>query len=328
MLKRKIKTNYHRASYGKLSRLPSHRRRSKGPYILGLAVILGISLYFFGPWSDVSGPKPGGNILSQEEKEKEKEPAPVPKKEPAALMAELETYLSQQVGTYGYTVIELDDGRQFGKRDGVYYTAASSIKVAIFAYLYDRIEAGAISPETSLTYTGADYEGGTGSLQADPVGSKYKISYLAERMIKVSDNVATNILIRHLGRTNIQNYLNTQGLAEIKMATNDVTPRSMAKLLKLIHNETLLNAANKKILLGYMEDSITPERLVAGVPKTVSVSHKIGSWSGAMSDIGIVFAENRPYAIAVYSEGVAWGAVTDAVIAKISQSVYNFETSF
>jgi beta-lactamase class A len=147
-------------------------------------------------------------------------------------------------------------------------------------------------------------------------------------MIKVSDNVATNILIRYLGRTNIQNYLNSQGLSEIKMVTNDVTPRSMAKLLKLIYQEELLNSASKELLFGYMKNSITPERLVAGVPKTVPVAHKIGSWSGAMSDIGIVFAENRPYAISVYTEGVAWGAATDAVIAGISKKIYEFEISF
>jgi beta-lactamase class A len=244
------------------------------------------------------------------------------------MLADLEAYLGQQTGTYGYTVIELDDGREFGRRDSTYYTAASSIKVAIFVYLYHQIEAGAVNPETRLTYISADYETGTGSLLADPVGSKYKVSYLAERMIKVSDNVATNILIRYLGRTNIQNYLNNQGLAEIQMVTNDVTPRAMAKLLKRIYDEELLTSKNTELLFGYMKGSLTPERLVAGVPKTVEVAHKIGSWSGAISDIGIVFANSRPYAIAVYSEGVAWGAVTDAVIAGINRKVYEFEQSF
>lgn len=260
--------------------------------------------------------------------EEQKEPEPKPKEPIDKIIADLEAYLGAQVGTYGYTVIELDDGRQFGKRDETYYTAASSIKVAIFAYLYHQIEAGAVNPETKVTYIGADYESGTGSLQAEPVGSKFKISYLAERMIKVSDNVATNMLIRTLGRTNIQNYLNNQGLAEVKMATNDVTPRAMAKLLQLIYDEKILSASSKEILFDYMKKSITPERLVAGVPKTVPIAHKIGSWSGAISDIGIVFAENRPYAISVYTEGVAWGAGTDAVIAGLSRKVYEYERTF
>lgn len=322
------KVSHIRNSRGRVVRR-SYGHKKKAPYIFILMLILGISLYFFGPWKEsivFNGNGITGNEADNEEAQKE--PEPVPKKDTVALVAEIEAYLGQQIGTYGYTVIELDDEREFGKRDTTYYTAASSIKVAIFTYLYHQIESGAVNPDTKLTYTSADYEGGTGSLVADPIGSKYKISYLAERMIKVSDNVATNILIRYLGRTNIQNYLNNQGLPEIKMATNDVTPRSMAKLLKLIYQDKLLNSASKELLLGYMKNSITPERLVAGVPKTVEVAHKIGSWSGAMSDIGIVFAENRAYAISVYTEGVAWGAATDAVIAGISRKVYDFEQSF
>jgi beta-lactamase class A len=297
-------------------------RHSRWIYILIVISIAATSIYLWGPWTGASDDKsPVAEILKEE-------PKPKPKTDTAIIIGEMEAYLGQQTGTYGYTVIELDDGREFGKRDETYYTAASSIKVAIFAYLYHQIESGAVSPETKLTYIGADYETGTGSLQADPVGSKYKISYLAERMIKVSDNVATNILIRYLGRSNIQKYLDSQGLAEVKMATNDVTPRSMARLLQGIYNEELLSKPSKDLLFEYMKNSITPERLAAGVPKTVEVAHKIGSWSGAISDIGIVFADNRPYAISVYSEGVAWGATTDAVIAGINRKVYEFEQSF
>lgn len=313
----------------KLANPRRHRRRSKWPYIVALVLILGTSFYLFGYLKDDQT----SDAQSTTEKaidflKGEPEPEPVVKKDTSEIITTLESYLVQQKGTYGYTVIELDDGRQFGKRDSTYYTAASSIKVAIFTYLYHQIEAGKINPNTKVTYLSSDYETGTGSLQSTPIGSKYQISYLAERMIVVSDNVATNMLVRTLGRTNIQNYLNSVGLAEVKMVTNDVTPRGMAKLLKLIYNGELLDANSKELLISYMKKSITPERLVAGVPSGVEVAHKIGSWSGAMSDIGIVFADNRAYAIAVYSDGVAWGATTDAVIAGISKRVYDFEASF
>lgn len=258
-----------------------------------------------------------------------KEPEAAIKKDPAQLKTEIETYLEGQVGTYGYHVVELDDGgRSFGARDDTYYTAASTVKVAVFAYLYNQIESGKINPDTVWAYTGADYETGTGSLQNDAVGTRYKVSFLAERMIMNSDNVATNILMRNLGRTNIQNYLNKNALAEVNVVSNDVTPRGMAKLLQLIYQGKLISGTNKELLFEYMKNSITPTRLVAGVPAEIEVAHKIGSWSEAISDIGIVFAPKRSYAIAVYSEGVAWGEETDAVIAKISQMVYEFENSF
>jgi beta-lactamase class A len=258
-----------------------------------------------------------------------KDPEPIIKKDPTQLKVGIESYLGQQVGTYGYHIIELDEGgRSFGARDDAYYTAASTVKVAVFAYLYNQIESGKINPDTVWAYTGADYETGTGSLQNDTVGTRYKVSFLAERMIVASDNVATNILMRNLGRTNIQNYLNNNSLTEINLVANDVTPRGMAKLLQLIHQGKLISSTNKDLLFEYMKDSITPTRLVAGVPAEIEVAHKIGSWSGAISDIGIVFGPKRDYAIAVFSEGVAWGEETDAVIAGISKRVYEFEKSF
>ncbi len=256
------------------------------------------------------------------------EPQLALKKETEDIVVQIETYLSTQKGTYGYSVLELDDGRSFGKRESTYYTAASTVKVAIATYVYDQIKTGKVSADKLLTYTGADYEQGTGSIQHEKLGTKYKISYLLERMIVVSDNVATNILMRYFGRSNIQNFLDKNGLTECKVSTNDVTPRSMTKLLSLIYNEKLIPSSSKNQLLSYMKKSITETRLVAGVPKEIEVAHKIGSWSGAISDVGIVFTENREYAIAVYSEGVAWGEATDNVIAQISKMIYDFETSF
>ncbi len=305
--------------------LPS-KRRLKWLYVGLFLVAVGLSLYLFGPFTRKEGS--GGVAQKINFIEKEPEPKKVTKLETAGVEAKIDEYLASQTGTYGYSVVELDDGRQFGARDQKYYTAASTIKVAIFSYLYHQIDAGAINPDTKLTYTKADYETGTGSLQAEPIGSHYKVSYLAERMIVVSDNVATNMLVRTLGRSNIQAYLNSVGLTNVKMATNDVTPQGMTKLLQKIYNGEIMADEGTDLLFVYMKKSILPSRLVAGVPNGVPVAHKIGSWSGAMSDIGIVFADNRAYAIAVYSSEVGWGEETDAVIAGISKRVYEYEMSF
>lgn len=256
------------------------------------------------------------------------EEEPTTKKESKALISELEKILANEVGVYGYHVIELDDGRGFGARDKTYYRAASTVKVAIFAYLYNQIEAGKISPETQLIYTATDYEEGTGELQKDEIGSKYSVSFLAKEMIVESDNVATNILIRNLGRANIQKFIESKKIEGVSIVTNQVTPKGMAELLKKIYQGKLISDSNSKLLFDYMKNSIIPSRLVAGVPSGVDVAHKIGTWEDAISDIGVVFAENRPYVIAVFTEGVPWTEEKEATIAKISRKVYEFESSF
>lgn len=250
---------------------------------------------------------------------------PVPK--PDNTLTEIETYLASQDGEYGYWVTEIDSGKEFGNRGDQIYVAASTVKVGIASYVYSQIEAGNISPDKYLTYTSADYEGGTGSLQGSAIGSKFKVSYLLDRMIKVSDNVATNILIRTYGRSNIQNYLNSKGLGEVNMLKNQVTPRVMSKMLYMLESGELIEETNKEELILFMKSSILPTRLVAGVPETIDVAHKIGTQTQAISDIGIVYLSEKPYAIAIYSKLITNVEVAESVIKNISQKIYKYETT-
>lgn len=250
-----------------------------------------------------------------------------PKPKPDVTLAEIEKYLESQVGEYGYSIVEIETGTEYGNRVANSYVAASTVKVAVASYIYSLIEAGQTSPEKILTYTSADYEGGTGSLQAYKIGTKFKVSFLIERMISVSDNVATNILIRSYGRSNIQAFLNKKGFSEIVMVKNTVTPGVMTKLLAAIERGEVIGVENKAELIEYMKGSITPTRLVAGVPTSVEVAHKIGTQSQAISDIGIVYFEGHPYAIAVYSRLITSVPDAEATIKYISKKVYGYEST-
>lgn len=146
-------------------------------------------------------------------------------------------------------------------------------------------------------------------------------------MIVSSDNVATNIITRTYGRSTMQKYIEAAGIKGVDILNNDVSSHGMAVLLQKIYDGELISEKNEKLLFDHMKQSITPTRIVAGVPSEIDVAHKIGSWSGAMSDVAVVFAE-RPYVLTVYTEGVSWGEETDAVIAGISKRIYDFENSF
>lgn len=250
-----------------------------------------------------------------------------PKKNPAELTTKIEDYLANQQGEYGYTIIELDDDEVITNRGDSRYVAASTVKVAVAAYVYKQIELGKIDPEKTLVYTSADYEAGTGSLQASAVGSKFKVSYLLDRMIKVSDNVATNILIRTYGRSNIQAYLNANGLSEINLVKNEVSPTVMAKLLSKIYNTEIVSVASRDALIGLMTGSLDATRIVAGVPTSVKVAHKIGTQVAAISDIGVVYLPDNNYILSVYSKKVVGEVDAKAVIKEISRLVYEYEAS-
>lgn len=272
--------------------------------------------------TDVQKPTVAERVAAQVEKVTA---PPKPKKDPTSTVQKIETYLASQTGEYGYSVTDLETGESYGSRQDYRYIAASTVKVGVAAYVYKQIELGKTSPEKLLTYTSADYETGTGSLQGTPVGSKYKVSYLLERMLKVSDNVATNILFRTYGRSNIQAFLNQNGLTGINLSKNEVSPAVMASLLQQIYDNKIVSASSTDSIFTLMKGSITQTRLVAGVPAGVPVAHKIGTQVAAISDIGIVYLPDRAYAIAVYSKKVPV-IEADGVIKTISKYIYEYES--
>lgn len=243
------------------------------------------------------------------------------------VLVKIEEYLVNQKGEYGYQITEIGNGITYGARYDNRYTAASTIKVPIAAYLFKQIELGKVDPEKKLTFTNADYEEGTGILMAYPVGSTFKISYLAEVMLSKSDNIATNMLLRYLGSSNIQYFLNQNGLPQISVNENTVTPSSMNKILLSIENRQIVNDASATKILGFMTGSLDSARIVAGVPSNISVAHKVGTAAGAVSDIGIVYLGEKKYIISVYSKKVLDEVTPKNVIKNISKMVYSFEST-
>lgn len=77
--------------------------------------------------------------------------------------------------------------------------SASVIKLFILADYYKQVADGEIDPEELYSLEASDIVGGSGALQNLPIGSEHSLETLAQLMIQVSDNTATNVLIERLG---------------------------------------------------------------------------------------------------------------------------------
>lgn len=322
-----LRKNLHTKRY----KVQTKSKNRKLSLLLLLFTFLGIGLVYSvsarnSAKSNMQTETPKQNPIEKIASEVKEVATPKPKKDPEKLITDVEAYLGTQQGEFGYQVIELESGQSFGERQDNRYVAASTVKVGVAAYVYKQIELGKIKPDTLLTYTSADYETGTGSLQGTKIGSRYKVSYLLERMIKVSDNVATNILIRTYGRSNIQAYLNANGLSEITMSKNEVSPAVMARLLEKIYKAEIISESSRDQLVALMTGSLDSTRIVAGVPKSVTVAHKIGTQVATINDIGIVYLPKNNYVLSVYSKKITNETTAKNVIKNISQKVYEYES--
>src|SRR5690606_37321306 len=84
------------------------------------------------------------------------------------------------------------------------FVAASSIKMSIVTQLYNSIAAGDLTLTQTLKYDSrpypeGDYEAGSGIIANEPNGTEFSVGRTAQLAVTISDNCATNMIIRALG---------------------------------------------------------------------------------------------------------------------------------
>ncbi len=106
-------------------------------------------------------------------------------------------------GELGVHVRDLESGARFGWHDDEFWYLASMIKVPVAIELMARVEAGETTLSERLELRQSDYVDGAGATNWAPPGSELTLRQLLESMLIVSDNTATDMLIRYLGLENV-----------------------------------------------------------------------------------------------------------------------------
>ncbi len=234
---------------------------------------------------------------------------------------------SASSGTYGVYVYETDTDIRFGFNEEVSFRAASTVKVPILAALYRELEAGTVDRGDQWTYLATDNETGTGSLQYESIGSQHTVEELAKKMIKESDNVATNMIIRNVGWQKIKDLVSERGHTGLDMANNHTTPKAMTEMLLDVFRADVVTRESRREMLELMTETEFENRLPRDLPEGVRVAHKIGTQVSAIADVGVVFLKGAPFIISVYNKEIGDIAVAEETIGDLAKAVYDFERS-
>lgn len=245
-------------------------------------------------------------------------------------------------GRYGVYFHNLIGNESWGHQEKEPFVAASSIKLGITSYLYEQIASGQVSPDEILKYDNrpyptGDYEAGTGTIQGLPNGSSFTVSETAGLAIRISDNCATNMIIRRLGGIDqINPWLrNISGIVDYREKVSYLNyggqaqsgrHRTCAQDLGL-HAVHLYELAQKQPavydeLLEYLTSTEFDFGIHKGIPSEIKVAHKIGT-NGAYStenDVGIIFS-NEPFVLCVTTE-TASAAAAHQIQADIAAIFY------
>ena len=259
--------------------------------------------------------------------------------EPAALLeartlAELARYEETFDGALGVAAIDLATGRSFALNGDTLFAQASVIKIPILVRLFHAAREGGLRFSDKVTLEPRDAVGGSGTLALDlkkgPV--TLTVGDLAEAMMVVSDNTATNTLIRMAGgMERVNRMLEGHGFRHTRLRRvmmdaaaarrddeNTSTPNDMARLVEQIYRAKIVDAEASREILAIMRR--VPGGIRKGLPAGVEAAVKTGSIPGVRGEAGIVFVPERPFALSVMSAFLAGDGLTP--VAEAARIVY------
>lgn len=234
---------------------------------------------------------------------------------------------------------------------------ASVFKIPIVLEYARQAAAGELERTERLTVTDADKDGGIGTSGcADDVS--LTLRDLAHFMMTMSDNAATDVLLRRVGLDRVQATLAGLGLKRTRLIggcaelfaqvraeldsvdldgvaeerirslavrdperTTSSTPRETTALLSLIWRDEAGPAEACEEVRTIMGKQVWPHRLSSGFGDDVRVSAKTGTLWGVRNEAGVVeYPDGKRYAVAVFLRTAELGFRHPAADAAIGRA--------
>ena len=184
--------------------------------------------------------------------------------------------------------------------------AASEIKLFIMASLYDRVNKGTIKEKD--------------------------ISEKVKKMITVSDNDATNDLIKNYGMDAINDYISNNHYNKTELnrymlsqgKENYTSAQDIATLLEKIYKNQLVNKKYSQKMLNFLKSQELKSKIPSGVPSGIKTASKTGELSTVENDAAIVYGKSGDYIIVVLSDNLKDTSTARTNIKEISSLVYEY----
>ncbi|MGC8712405.1 MAG: serine hydrolase, partial [Leptodesmis sp.] len=163
---------------------------------------------------------------------------------------------------------------------------------------------------------------------------KFSVLETANKMITISDNTATNMIIKRMG--GIQ-YLNQRfrswGLQKTGMrnwlpdlkGTNVTTPKELGKLLVMLNSQQMLSPRSQAQAIDILQRVRNRKLLVVGLGPGATIAHKTGDIGFLLGDAGIVqMPIGKRYVVVALVESAYDDPRARDFIQDVSRIVYTY----
>ncbi|MEG4033040.1 serine hydrolase [Microcoleus sp. S36b_A4] len=211
--------------------------------------------------------------------------------------------------TAGIFLVDLDTGSYLNFNGDTAFASASTIKVPILVAFFQAVDEGKVQLDQVLTLKSEHIVGGSGDMQDQAPGKKYSALEVAQKMIVVSDNTATNMMIELLGGAEMlnQQFANwglratvlRNNLPDLE-GTNTTSPQDLINIIAQIDRGNLVSVKSRDRILQIMRQTRNDSLLPKGLGEGSVIAHKTGNIDTMLADAGMVDLPNgKRYLVAV-----------------------------
>ncbi len=251
------------------------------------------------------------------------------------LKAKIETLVAQypqlQAGVFA---LDLETSAYMDWNSDSTFSSASTIKLPILVALFQDVEAGKVRLDESLTLKPEMIVGGSGDLQYKKPGTEYILLEVAKKMITISDNSATNMLIERLGGVEVLNQrFHSWGLTTTVLrhllpdveGTNTTSPKELANVMLMVNQGKLVSERSRDRILDIMQQTQTNTLLPKGLGVGATIAHKTGTIGSLLADVGLVdMLTGKRYIVSVMVKRPHNDSTAEELIRQISQTTYDY----
>ncbi|BDA39425.1 serine hydrolase [Candidatus Atelocyanobacterium thalassae] len=217
-------------------------------------------------------------------------------------------------------------------------SAASTIKIPVLIAFFEKVDAGDISLDQMITMDKEMIVSGSGNMQYMQAGKQFTALEIARKMIIISDNTATELLVRQIGgkfflnerfkKWGMKQTVINNPLPDLN-GTNRTSPEDLTKLLLRIERGDLISLRSRDRFLNIMRETKTKTLLPKGLEKNASIAHKTGDIGTIIADAGIIdMPTGKRYIGAIFVERSYDDPAGRELIQKFSKAIYQYLKSY
>ena len=250
----------------------------------------------------------------------------------ARLGARVDHILRDEVKSYSVIVLDPLSGFRMSVRPDKKFHSASTMKVGIMLALYRLAEQKKLSLNDKIpvrnrfkSVVGRSYYRVPPEDSETCICTTYKhrwrkmtLKELNSDMIRSSSNLATNILIQHLGTNRIKRELGKMGIRDLSIIrglydmkaynrgwNNTFTARSMLKSFQVLLSPQYFNEEMRRQMIQVLSTTEHRDKIPGHLPVDIQVAQKSGYTDDVSHDAGLVYPEpgKPPYVVIILTKG-------------------------